>query len=1482
MSSPLHILRRPTALVVLTLVVALVAALVGVPATRAVASTPTPAPTPAPTSHLATPAAPAEAAKTAKTAAVAAAASTYTVSKAVYSFLTAGLGLPLGASTRLSGTASGSTVTLTAGNPTKLGVPAGVAMPAFGSTKIVITPGTNTLTASATAAGSAPATLSVRISHANTSTLPSGDLSARLSLTASPLGANVTLAGALTDVKGAPSVSLTGTLPNADTVAANVVTIAKGAALTATTTGGLQLNGQASVGTGATAAQVAVAGAIPKPTTWTLKASAPTTAQSWSPFATFTSAPKFTGSITDTSGHVVFDLTSPVAATWAPHTNVGVAATSVEFANTTPPAGAPTGTSGHAWIDLAGTLRAAAGSGHTLDATGGFVVDAVTGAATLTGKQTTNLVLTGTPAATLTNVALHGTGTVTSSGVTTAITGTGSLAVGSATPVNATIAVTDGGVLVTGFSDDLSAFGFGPAGTVGEILWAAAPVPAYSVASTGKTISLPAGYSPAAGTTSSGPTPPTPPQNGTTYSISAGAEQFLNSLGLNLGSTTLSGSVAGDTLTLTAAAPSNLPITLPAGDQGLTFGLTTLVVDTAADTLTVTASASAAQGTTGTLSVTLNHASTTTLGSADLQATVSITGLSVFGTAVDLTGSLTYADGKTAVALSGTLDNDVVVKDGVLTIDRGTSLAYSTEDGLAVNGSIDLGSDPAKFTVAFTGSISDLQNWSLSVTDAGNAPSFTPVDGLTITPNFTGTLSDTNGTIGFDVSGDDLTSWSPTDAVQVAVNHIEVSNQAPAAALTCPADLTDGQIWADVSGSVTYAPAGSNVSLKGSVEACIAPTAKRFTLTGAVTGTLLPATSGFSLDSVDLRVDGDVGAKSFTVTAKAHLTVQGAPVTVGITFGNDGTIVAGGSVDLSSLGLPGTNGYALLASKAVKNFDAGDLGIHNADGTDIPKFDLPAGLSVTMAYQLSDQQVTALEKLGVPLDGATVRLTATLSTSGFALKAEVDFGSGDQGLTLINTQSGIKLILDTLYIDFDAATTSTTLSLGGTAYLEVPSVVPNAAPSVSAVEIGINGTINVDTLNFSIGVSLTGACGTDNCTWPNAFGIQGLSFDSLSGQHRHRLRDRDPDADDRHQGRQPRAADRVGSGTRRRRRHPDQPRARPEPEPATGQHRHRAGGRRDGCADAAQAVQQGRERLQPAADQPRAPAVRAAGRHRGGRHRGSVRRRARLRGDHRRGQRQRRGRRQPRPGEPEHHRRRVGRQLRHRAGELHQPAAAPRDRADVGRLLLQRRLPRFDVVGRFLRLGGSRGLDVVAQRVGGADGAGRAAELPVRGRVALTVRCTLNGNGFTFSASGYTYLIIGSVYLNLINISYSADGGTIWRDLNNDAAAVAAAFVSFGSRVQVIYHHSATARLRARRRSRRPSSPRSGRTRRPSLSMLVQSGRGDRRRDQHRDQHAGRRRERHRVGAAEPGLGSPEHRLGVGGVLRREPGRHLRRSAVDR
>ena len=68
-------------------------------------------------------------------------------------------------------------------------------------------------------------------------------------------------------------------------------------------------------------------------------------------------------------------------------------------------------------------------------------------------------------------------------------------------------------------------------------------------------------------------------------------------------------------------------------------------------------------------------------------------------------------NGNAAVTLSGTIARDLVVVAGVLTIHAGTVVSLSTADGLRADGNVDLGADPAKITVGFSGAISDLHNW---------------------------------------------------------------------------------------------------------------------------------------------------------------------------------------------------------------------------------------------------------------------------------------------------------------------------------------------------------------------------------------------------------------------------------------------------------------------------------------------------------------------------------------------------------------------------------------------------------------------------------------------------------------------------------------------------------------------------------------------------------------------------------------------------
>ncbi len=1015
----------------------------------------------------------------------------YTVSSAVYTFLHSGLGLALGGSAKLSGTKSGTTITLTAGKPTSVGLPSGVAAPAFGTAKIVIDTKTNVLTATSSARTPSPATLSVQIAHANTSTLPAQDLTASLSMTATVLGTPVMLTGPLTNSGGRPVLALTGALSAADVVKSGVITIASGAAITLSTAGGVQVNGAAAtVGAGASAAAVTVSGTVTNATSWKLQVTRPVTNNTWKPFPGLSETPKFTGNVTDTAGRITFDLISKVAVAWTPVAGTTQSATKVEYANITPPSGSPSLAVGDAWVDLTGSIDLPAGTNRSIATAGTIIVNAATAHATLSGAQQGTVQLGTTPSVTLGGAAVAGTFVAGSTSSAAPVTGTSTVTVGSSAPVTATLTLTTRGVLVVDFKTDLAPFGLGAAGSFGEILYASAPIAAYTVPSTGKTISLQAGFSSSSGQ---------PANSGTTYTLSANADQFLNSLGLSLGSGTITGTPSGSVLTVTEGAPT-LPITLPAGDPSVTFGKTTLVIDTATDTVTATAATTAGSGTAASISITIRHASASTLTSADLTATAHISSLELFGAAVDLDGSISYANGNAAVTLSGTITRDLVVAPGLLTVHAGTVVSLSNS-GLHVDGSADLGADPAKITVGFGGTISGLQNWNLTVSTANGAPTFQPIDGLTITPKFTGTITDNAGAIGFDISGDDLVSWQPGSSVTVAVKHVEISNQSPPGALSCPSAIKDGQLWIDASGSLTYAPSSSDVNVTASVEGCIAPTAKAFTLTTSAIGTLFQG-AGFQIGNAVLTVNGDLAAGKISVKASAQIVIttsgNATPLTVGLSFASDGTFVAGVAVpDLSSIGLSGTSGYLFVATKDIRNFDPADLGIHNADGSAITPFDLTAGVTATLAFKLSDNYVKALQDLNIPLNGATVQLVATLSKTGFSVKIEVNFGAADQGVTLITTSQGIKIVLDTIYIDFDLSETSTTLSLGATAYLHIPPVVPGGDPS--NVEVAVTGSINVDTLTFSVGVSLSGVCNAGDCAWHNAFGIPGLSVDSLSG-----------------------------------------------------------------------------------------------------------------------------------------------------------------------------------------------------------------------------------------------------------------------------------------------------------------------------------------------------------------------------------------------
>lgn len=581
----------------------------------------------------------------------------------------------------------------------------------------------------------------------------------------------------------------------------------------------------------------------------------------------------------------------------------------------------------------------------------------------------------------------------------------------------------------------------------------------------------------------------------TTFTLSTATRSLLSGLNLNLGSGVVTGTLNGSVLTVDIGAPA-IPFHLPAIGQNVSFTGATLTIDESTRTLTLKAAVAADNGLGGSLTVSIANADTTDLTGTDLTATVDITGISVLNTTVEVSGSLSYTGGKLAASLTGTLNSDAVVADGVLTVKSGSTITLATDTGLSVTGTAVLGSGATAFTVTVSGAIKDGKNWSLTVDDKTDTPQFSPVDGLTISPAFTGSITDANGTVTFDVAGDDTGSWQAGPAT-LSLTHVEVSDAAPRDGLACPA-VDAGQIWFDVQGGLADPAAG----ISGSAEACVVPAAKAFQITATSPTITLPNAAHFSLDKPSVSITGTgVGtaqAKA-AVTASATLTVvpDGAhtvSVPVTLTFAEDGSFIASAGVDLGALGVgtTGSNGTLVLASKQITAFDPATVG-----ATGDP-FTLPAGITLLLNYQPTGAVSAALNNLKLPTP-KTIAVRATLSDTGFAASAHLQFGAADQGAKLFkqNTPGGASAYVNDLTLGFQLGASSGTLTVSGSAFVTIPKLYPDG--QASQVEVTLGGSLGVSVegaVSVSIQFDITGL----NGPWTDAFGIKGLSVGEVAGK----------------------------------------------------------------------------------------------------------------------------------------------------------------------------------------------------------------------------------------------------------------------------------------------------------------------------------------------------------------------------------------------
>ena len=491
-----------------------------------------------------------------------------------------------------------------------------------------------------------------------------------------------------------------------------------------------------------------------------------------------------------------------------------------------------------------------------------------------------------------------------------------------------------------------------------------------------------------------------------------------------------------------------------------------------------------------------NANSTTTVDSADFTATVTISGLSVLGVPVNLTGALTYDGTNVSFSLTGTLGSAATLTTGVV-LDSGATFTLDSGSGLSVNGTVDLGSGATVVPVSVAGTLAGISDWSLTVSDP-NASPWQPEPGLTVTPDFTGTLKDTDGGITFDLSTDNTVAWQPAPNVELDVTNLEVSNEAPPSTVSCPSGLEEGALWVDAEGIAKYTQPDATsplVSLTG--QACLAPSQESFTLTTDATGNLAPPLgSSFTLTDLALDVNGNFATDDFSVEGSASLGgVGSAPaLTAGVAFDTDGSFQAGVALaDLSTLGISGLSGSGAVwvSTEDIPSFVPSSIPGFTSD----TPFHLRKGLDATLTYSLPSTEQSDLTSWGIPVP-QSVTAVASISGAGVTLNLDLDFGAGENGATILNT-GGAAVYLNQVTLGVVLGS-EPELTIGGTATLHLPSVTGNSNSTPSDVSVTLTAAFELDSASITVGIALTGECNDAPCPWQDAFGIQGLTIGTFA------------------------------------------------------------------------------------------------------------------------------------------------------------------------------------------------------------------------------------------------------------------------------------------------------------------------------------------------------------------------------------------------
>jgi hypothetical protein len=351
-----------------------------------------------------------------------------------------------------------------------------------------------------------------------------------------------------------------------------------------------------------------------------------------------------------------------------------------------------------------------------------------------------------------------------------------------------------------------------------------------------------------------------------------------------------------------------------------------------------------------------------------------------------------------------------------------------------------------------------------------------------------GTFSDTNGALGFDLraagSGTSPLFTLSVKGVTLTVASVELGNAAPPTGCSLGAA---GDLWLDVNGSLSLTLASS-----GSVSAtgCFDLTDRSFALSASISSLGFSVLGGNVSVSAPTVTIGD-GSGGLSASIQATLTVQ---MPSGGTFAQTATLeienngfVVGAESNLSAwLGSTGDTAYLYYASAPQTNFDTGDPTIGtNGD------IDLAQGFSFALSLTLpaSAQAALATVHLSVPTGSSLTAIgTANFAQDLYSFKVSFNLGSG---ASLFST-GGTSLVLDTGFLEVTLSPAAVSFSVGLTATLNLPAAMSgdpaSSVPLTGLVTAGENDGTPSATLALSVGDCDNGGPG-----WTNGFGIPGLT-----------------------------------------------------------------------------------------------------------------------------------------------------------------------------------------------------------------------------------------------------------------------------------------------------------------------------------------------------------------------------------------------------